>query len=230
MRKKLILLLLLVMLCCGCEANYTLKINDDLTVVETISATEGPEFFSEYPKSSVQWVVGSVFIEPNLEYINKIGYDINYITSKEEGGAKLIGKYSSLDEYKEKSEFPNQIDGEWNYTKDGDLITLSLKGRFSADEQDQDGRYKIDNGTISITVPFTVTNQNADSVNKETNTYTWHFDNEKEKELTITFDSSSLKKDEFPYIVIAIVVVLVIIIFYGIMIAIDKNKRRNKLD
>ncbi len=231
MNKKIFLIFIgLLILCSGCTAEYTLTVHDDFKVTESFTAMEDADFYNQYKSSSVQKVIGFI-LEPNLEYLNSNKYQVDQIINKKDAGVKVEKTYDSITDFKEKSEVTKQIANDWSYVDNGDTITLSIKGVLNQDEQDQDGRYVIDNLKINIVVPFEVTNHNADSSNN--NTYSWTLDEENnEKELTITFNKKKKvdKGEEPPYIIFGIIIVIVLIIGIAIYSIIESNKHRNNLD
>ena len=232
MKRKFILLFFFVMLCCGCEANYTLRINEDLTVSETLRATEPAEFFQEYGNSSVQRVIGFI-LEPNLEVINENKYNIGYINETDKAGASLSKEYQSLEEYAKNTKITGQYGPEVSYTKQGDEVTLSITGSFSRDEQDQEAGYKVDTAVINVIVPFEVTNHNADSFDKDTNTYTWNFDeNSTSKTLTLTFNQAVQKEEKSSdwYVYLGIGLIVILILVYAGLTIVHQNKIRNQMD
>ncbi len=231
MNKKIYLIFIsLLILCSGCTAEYTLSIHEDFSVTESFTAMEDADFYNAYKSSSVQKVIGFI-LEPNLDYLNENGYQVDQVIHSEDAGVKVENTYKSIDEFKEKSKIPNQIANDWSYVDNGDTITLTIKGALNQDEQDQDGRYVIDEAKIKIVVPFEVINHNADSNND--NTYTWDFDAKSgEKEIMITFDKMKKvdKEEEPPYIIFGIIGVIVLIIGIVIYSIIQGNKSRNDVD
>lgn len=231
MNKKLVLLFIsLLILCSGCTAEYTLSIGEDFTITESFTAMEDADFYNTYQNSSVQKVIGFI-LEPNLEYLNSNGYQVDQVIHNSDAGVKVENTYKSIEEFKEKSKVPNQIASDWSYVDNGDTITLSIKGTLNQDEQDQDGRYVIDEAKIKIVVPFEVVNHNADST--ENNSYIWNLDTKsKDKEITITFTKSKKvdKPSETPYIIFGIIIVVVLIIAIAIYSIIGSTKKRNDLD
>lgn len=229
-RKLYLIFICLLILCSGCTADYTLTINEDFTVKESFTAMETAEFYNEYKNSSVQKVIGFI-LEPNLEYLNENGYQVDQVINKKDAGAKIEKTYDSIDEFKRDSKLPNQIASNWSYVDNGDTVTLTIKGALNQDEQDQDGRYVIDEARVKIVVPFEVINHNADSNND--NTYTWDFDAKSgEKEIAITFNKMKKvdKGEEPPYIIFGIIVVIVLILGIVIYSIIQGNKNRNDID
>lgn len=212
--KKILLLCLMILLCAGCQAQYNITINEDLTVNETLQATEGSDFFARYPKSSTGRVVGFI-LEPHLDTLNENNYIVDNIVTTNKGGAIVKKKFKSLEEYKDSSILTSQFTKNLTYSKNGSAVTLSAKGKFSKEEQNQDV-IAIDTGSISITVPFKVTNHNADEV--VDNVYTWNFGENDidEREIKMTFDSSKINKkiNYVPFIIVGVIGVLLICIFF----------------
>ena len=115
MNKKLVLLFIsLLILCSGCTAEYTLSIREDFTVTESFTAMEDADFYNTYKNSSVQKVIGFI-LEPNLEYLNSNGYQVDQVIHNSDAGVKVENTYKSLEEFKEKSKVPNQIASDWSY-------------------------------------------------------------------------------------------------------------------
>lgn len=233
MNKRIYLLFIsLLILCSGCTAEYTLEINEDLSLEESFTAMETAEFYNSYSKSSVQKVIGFI-LEPNLEYLNENGFTVTQVINTKDAGVKVQNTYANCKEYKEKSQVPNQLSSDWECTENGDEITLHINGSFSDDEQNQDGRYLIEKAQIRIVVPFEVSNHNADSYDKNNNSYIWKFDESGvEKDITLTFNKNKKvdKSENPPYIIFGIIIVVVLIFLVALSGFITSNKNRNKLD
>ena len=116
MKKNLIMILAIILLCCGCTAEYTLKINEDGTVSEIIKGMEDVDFYSRYPNSSVQHVIGFM-IEPHLDYLNKHGYTITEVLGNESAGIQLTNRFDSIEKYLSTSKAANQYGSEIEYTE-----------------------------------------------------------------------------------------------------------------
>lgn len=70
-------MLIILLLCFGCSSNYELKINDDLSVEESIIGLEEEKFYSLF-NSSKSDVINSV-ISPQREYLNNQKYNFEEI-------------------------------------------------------------------------------------------------------------------------------------------------------
>ena len=91
--------------------------------------------------------------------------------------------------------------------------------------------YYVDNLYISISLPYVVTDNNADRYKASTNTYTWVIDEKTEnKEIKITFDKTRIYIFNIGlYISIGIVVLLIIIGIFIILKMRRKNIKMNRL-
>ncbi len=224
MKRKFLFIIFIIILCSGCRAEYNLTINDDLSVEENVLATEDEEFFEEYEKSSMGRVVGFI-LEPYLDTLNENGYVTNSHITSARSGATISKHFDSVEDYANNTIFASQYSDKVNYSKDGNQITLSIKGQFSKAEQDQT-RFPIDEAAISIKLPFKVIENNADKVNGDV--YTWLFDENdtKEREIKIIFDKSKIKKDiNYWYVGIVIGIIILLIVLFMVY-----NKVRSKRD
>lgn len=230
MKKHLIMILAIILLCCGCNAEYTLKINEDGSVTEVIEGLENVDFYSRYPNSSVQHVIGFM-IEPHLDYLNKHNYKVVELLGKEQAGVQLTNKFDSIEKYLSTSKASKQYGSEIEYTEKDENITLKIKGKLGQESQEQNEQYVIEEATINISLPNRkVKSHNADSYDKETDTYTWKVNNDNEREITITFAKKADKY--FPLVEIIAVVVFVVALIVGGYIAtkiMGKKNSRNKV-
>jgi len=229
MNRRIFLIMALILFCCGCTADYTIKINEKLEVEESALILEDAAFYNKYENSSVQRVI-SFILEPNLDYLNANDFLVEQIIGTWTAGVKITNSYESIEKYKEVSKFSEQFADSWDYFEDGDEITLRIRGAFSDSDQDQSGKYLVNEATINIQLPFEVIDHNADNYNESTNTYTWNIDRAgAEKEIFITFDKT-IKKDLMQlYLIIGGIIVVVLIIVVYVYGALAGSKRRNEI-
>ena len=100
--KKILLILFSVFIITGCTAHYELKINDDLSIEETIIGLESDEFYNNYFNSSKERVVDFV-MATQMDYLKENKYDIKNITKDLMYGSKVTKKYANLDEFQSNS-------------------------------------------------------------------------------------------------------------------------------
>ncbi len=229
MKKKIVLIIMMIFLCCGCTTEYIIEIGEDLSIKETAIATNNSEFFDQYPKSSVETVIGFL-VEPHLKYLNDNGFTISNVKNEEEAGIILSNSYDSIEEYIETSKIYEQY-GDLQYIENDGEITLTIKGMLSNNEQDQSGKYLIDTSVIKIKLPHNVKSHNADEVDEENGIYTWNINEAGvEKEIFITFDKKIKKDIPIQFIVVGIMIVFVLIIAYMIWSkAIISKKQVNEI-
>lgn len=229
MRKKIIFIVCLIILCCGCTSEYTIVLDKDLKVKETMIALEDSEFYSQYKKSSVQRVIGFI-LNPNLEYLNNNGFVISNILGSKEAGVKITNEYDSIEKYKEISKIIYQFAEDFEYSEDGDYITLRIIGSFNGNEQDQSGKYVVDSSKISIQLPHTVKEHNANNVDEDNDVYTWIFEKSGEqREILIVFNKKVPKDYTVLYVLIGGIILIVIGGYYFMKKTIFNSKDRNEI-
>lgn len=222
--KKIIYLFLLTIFISGCTATYELKINNDLSVNETIIGLESEKFYNQFydNKRKVADKVKSIF----NEYINQNEYIISEVEEDSLYGLSISKHYANFKEYLEKSiiyiPYFNKLD---IIDKNGKII-ISLNDKIIDDSFSN--RYVVDDGKISIIVPFKVTKHNADNYDMLTNKYTWNFDltDRTKKNIYIEFDKNVLINHIYLYIVGIAFLILIIIC---LSVFIKKNIKRNKI-
>lgn len=209
MNKKIILIVFFLIICTGCKVKYTLTINKDNSVEEKVSASEDYSFFENYPNSSVGRVI-SFLLKPYLDKLNSNNYDVQSNVKSKSGGAIITKKFDSIEEYAKTTLFNNQYSDKINCDIDGDIVTLTVKGKFVGQTQNQ-SKFPVDEGTITISLPFKVLENNADLV--EGNDYTWTV-NTKEKEIKIVYNKAKENKpvNYTLFIIIGAIIVLLIIL------------------
>ena len=229
MNKRIIYVIALILLCCGCSTKYTIEIDENLGVKEYARAAETDDFFEQYPNSSVERVIGFL-LEPNLEYLNKNGFEVSNVTDDTEAGVGISNSYTSIDEYVKVSKLYEQY-GNLEYTESNGKITLKIDGMLSNKEQAQSGKYLIDNSEISIKLPHNVVEHNADKVDEENGVYTWYIEKAGvKKELFITFDKKIKKEFPIEFIIGGIIGIIVIVFGYFVYSNwTNSRKKRNEV-
>ena len=222
MLKKLLILILFVMLCFGCTSKYKLEINEDLSVDEKIIGLEDDKFYSFYSSSKLEVVKNVLY--PINEYLISRGYSFENIEQDGLYGGIILKKYDNLDNYIENSKVYLQYYNSIDYNNENNIVTLSLNDKVIWNEVSLD-RFIVDDGVISITLPFKVLENNADS--HSNNTYNWNINSKDDKSIYIKFDTSvKSKKSVLIYILVFIVLACLFgfITFYNYK---KKNAHRN---
>ena len=193
-RKKILTLVLMLFLCVGCDADYSIRINDDLSVRENLSATKTKEFYSQYSNRMVGEIVASI-LNPYIDILNNNNYYTDTVINPNNAGITTHKDYKSIEEYVQDTIFKSQYTtDDINYSLNGYVVTLSVTGGLSTAEQDQ-SVIPVTTANISINLPFQVLEHNADYVNG--NTYYWTFDKDTKapKTIKITFNSNKLVEE-----------------------------------
>lgn len=220
MGKKILFIIFIMVLCTGCNVRYSLTINKDNSVEEYVYASEDYDFFENYPNSSVGRVIGFL-IEPYLEKLNSNGYVVENKIKKKSGGVSITKKFDNITDYSEQSLFYSQYADKINCDVDGDIVTLSIKGKFVGETQNQN-KFPVSEANVTLNIPFKVLENNADIV--DGNDYTWILD-KNEKEIKIVYDSSKENiKGEYSTIIIVGVILLITIISLLIFMKFNSKK------
>ena len=223
MKKKLLMVLVSLFILTGCSVDYNITFDKDMKVNETMYATETDEFFSNYPNSSYQRVIGFI-LEPNLDFLNHNDYNVNIDEYSGNKGVKIERDFLDFNEFKNTSKIYLQAVDNIEFIEDGSYITLKAKVSINTNEQNQE-KYYVSNLKLNIELPFVVKDSNADMVKK--NIYTWNFDkNNNNREIIITFNKDKLNIDYKLYIIIAGSILAVLLVYFGIKY---KVKTRNNV-
>ena len=213
--KKYILLLILIFLTVGCKAEYTIKINNDRSVEESIVGLENEEYYSRYPRSSKKRVIRFTTALVN-DYLEKNNFTREIITNGDYTGERVKSKYKNLKDYFSKSKAYEQLYETFDSDINGNIVTISLKNRYPKNGNSVD-RFIINDCKVKIVLPFSVKEHNADYYNESENSYTWNLNIDDSKEIYIQFDTGKNIKTNFNkyivYSILGIVLLIVLIIF-----------------
>ena len=231
--KKIILILIIIFITTGCvSSDYNLTINKDLSVDEEVFISATEEYFNlfymDYRLTIVKGVYNNNEIMKNLSNNN---YSYKLIEEEKRPGVLVNKKYNNLNDYTKETIFKNQSFSDIEYIEKDNLITIQTKDFLPYVEDKTDVRYPISDLNINIKVPYIVTSNNADNIDKVTNTYTWYINSEtKDKKIEITFDKNKIYVYNLSmYIFIIILIILIFIVGIIVFKIVKKNKRNNKI-
>lgn len=199
----------------GCNTDYTINVNNDLSVDEKASIEETYYYFEEnytyYHSSEVLDLLWDQFSDKYKDN------SYTYTHNSSETGIYVKASYKNIDEFVNKNKIYNQFFEKIDYTKKQNQITLETKGEFYPYNEQDPEKFAIESTKINIVVPFKVISNNADQVSG--NKYTWYINKDtKDKKIKITFDTSNsqIKKQSKNYylIIIGIGIFIGIIILY----------------
>ena len=179
MRKfKFIAILLFVLLLSGCSGTYNLKINEDLTINESVDLT--------IDVSNVAYDSTLKLLEDNK--IDESKYKI--VTSDDEININYNEDYDSIEDYILNSKLYKNFFDTIYYTNDRRKITLSTNGYFKLQNNKSNyivNDYDVSLIQINIETPYKVVENNAELVNKKI--YSWSLNkNTTSKNIDIVLD------------------------------------------
>ena len=237
--KKIIkfLLLLLPFFLSGCaKVEYNLTIDKDLKVLEEVNISATSEFFNRYYKNLPINVVKQNYESSWINPIKENGYFHELRKDNTPYPSVFVKKeYDNLDDYTINTVFKGQSFEDITFSNTGDLVTLRTIDfiKYAPDDGggSSDYRFNVSDLTVSIKLPFYVTDNNADKVNKKENIYVWEIDEKTEdKEIKLTFDKTKKYTSNLVlYILIVVLVVFFIILGIYIKKIYINNKRNNRL-
>ena len=207
MKKIVIILLLLVVT--GCDVNYNVKINEDLTIIEEAYISGNDEFYQPFYKTTRINVLKEMLenykdtlIENKYTYELIESYNPSIIVKKE---------YNDITSYINSSLLFNDYFEKINYTKEGNIVKIETEG-FNPNEEDNPDRFFVRNLDIAITSSYKVVNSNASKIDKKTNTYHFVMDeNTDDFKIILEIDTSSKFNPNMEiYVMILVGIILVI--------------------
>ena len=231
--KKIILILIIIFITTGCvSSDYNLTINKDLSINEEVFISATDEYFNLFYMDYKLTIVKGVY--DNKEFMQILpnnNYSYKLIEEEKRPGVLINKKYNNLNDYTKETIFKNQSFEDIEYVEKDNLITITTKNFLPYVEDETNGRYPISDLNINIKVPYIVTSNNADNIDKVTNTYTWYINSEtKDKKIEITFDKNKIYVYNLSmYIFIIILIILIFIVGIIVFKIVKKNKRNNKI-
>lgn len=224
--RKILLLILCIFLITGCKVEYNLTINDDLTVLESVSMTGTDEFFDSFYKSSRINVVNMMLEDGRKEELKNNNYTYNII----DGDTPLVvakKEYASITNFCDKTLFINQYFDKINVTDNNGIVSLT-SGKFIPINEDSNEQYAIKESVIKIKLPYLVLENNATSFDPNTNTYQWNiYDDTNEFSILLNYDTNKvyeIPKDSSNWIMI-IVTLLFVVVLCTIAYIMNKNNK-----
>ncbi len=228
--KNIILVLIIIFGLTGCaDVTYNIDINKDLKVSEEVFITGTEDYFNNFYKNLPITIVKEFYddseqIKPlkNANYTYELkSVDVKY------PGVFAKKSYSSIDDYVNNTIFKGQSFSNIKSDIKDNLVNINVSGFIPYDEDVTYG-YPVSRLIIKIKLPFVVTENNADSVDKKDNIYTWNIDSTTtDKEIKLTFDKNKI----YVYNVIMYISILILIIICIIIgIVSYKIYRKNKLN
>lgn len=224
---KKILFICMIFIITGCSVEYNLKINEDNTVSEKVVATEKTNRMESITRQKGKQAVSYLY-----EMFKRDGSTINSRTDGNNTIATVIKTHNNIDEYA--LDFTSDIFKEMVVTKKDGIVTLTANQKEILSNESSNSLI-YDEIIIKIIVPYTVIENNADSVN--VNTYIWNIKkNQEVKDIKLSYKEGNIKNKininfnkkiynvNYGFIVGIIFIIAVLMIFLVVYI---RNKRNN---
>lgn len=223
--KKIIYLIIISIIISGCQAKYELRINKNLTVDETLVALEDDDFYNMFQISKKE-LVNSILNSDNM-YFSRNYYQISEIDDENLYGVKIEKTYNDLKDFASEFNFYRPYFESFSCDiNDNGVINISLSNKKI--DEIFSNRYIIDQGEISIIVPFKVLKHNADKYDIKNNKYTWNFDltSKTKNNIYIEFDTNEIAHNSFYRYILLFCCIILFLIFIFFM---KKSFKRNKI-
>jgi len=221
--------LTLVLLMTGCNADYTLYMNEDMSFEENFIMQDKNENFLELGKN-----IKSV-IKTRQDAVAEIQEipPVDIFKGKETSGIKKKNIYLNYEELNNSPYF-QKVNAKVSTTKEGTYTTLYIFNNFDYFAYLEETEYDpiaLKSIQIHIDVPFLVTETNADSM--DGSIYTWNIDSSiTNRTYYIKFDESKVvRKKKWDDKVLAVIIIGVLLVAFGIfgLIAWYINKKNNEM-
>ncbi len=189
---KLIILLIIIFIVPGCNGEYKVTINKDLTIEETITIMESNDIIFDY-SPSINNFIDSRIDEWENEYL-KSNYDIQKEFTEEAAGVYLTRLHNTFNDFTEDNILINQLFDEMIIETNNNLVNVqftSVGGQYELFAETDTSAALLKDIRLSIQTPYEVITSNADHIDNSKNTYVWYYDEDsfyKNVELTFNID------------------------------------------
>ncbi len=203
---KYILILFFLLILSGCTTNYSLNINKDNIINETIIVKDKTNNLDNSSYGSADQIIEMIL---NDQYTNVSGYRIEKIEGKY-SGIKLTRTYYSFDDYKTKSVAYKYLTEKIKIEKSKGIIKIETGNIKNINKSDL---YKVDKLNINIKLPnYKVINGNHNKSNNSE--YIWNIDVNNKKNIKFSYNENKqinpYKKEIFILIILGLISALVI--------------------
>ncbi len=206
----------------GCNVNYNVTINEDLSVLENVNIKETDEFYNIRYRNTKVNALEDV-LELHLDQLKEHNYQYKLVDNDNNPYILLNKKYQNIDNYLNNSLLFNDFFDEIKYQKKDNIIKIETEG-FNRCEEDNPERFYVDKLTIGIKCPYKVINNNAIRVDEKRNIYYYEIDSTTEDfKILLEFD---VTKKHNPYIKEIIMIIVLTIISIGMWIFVIINKKK----
>ena len=231
--KKILIILFLVVLVSGCKVTYNLKINKDLSVNETVIASENTNRMKSRTNLDVDQSIKYLYDIYKGRTMGDNNYSI--VSSGATTEVSVNNSFKNLEDYT--NNFRVNIFEEYNDYSDKSNIKL-LYSQFNLIDSKATYRPVYDQIDVTIEVPFEVLENNADSVSGDKYMWTIKADAKEHKRIYIAFNGEKPKntalfkfgKSKFnvgyEYLILG---ALIVVVGIAVLIIYLRNKKNNRM-
>lgn len=221
---KKIVILVGLLLVTGCNANYNININKDLSIEEQVNISGTDSLYKIYYKTTKVNVLKELLgrfenslKEKNYQYELRES-DYPFVTIEK--------KYNSITEYINTADLYQNYFEKINYSQDGNVVKIETEG-FIPNEDDDPSRFYVENLDVSIKCAYHVLNSNATKIDKKTNTYHFIMDGgAKDFKILLEFDTSRrFVSGTGMDIILLIISLFIIVILFWLYLYYKKRKK-----
>ena len=225
---KNIILVLFLFIITGCSVDYNLEISEDLSLSENVVAKENTITMQTNTN-----LVGEDAVNYLYEMFAPDGIEFSSTSDETNTIATSNRTFSSFEDYKEN--FYSDVFDDAKVSKSNNIYTLSIDQLTKLGNSGSNSPI-YDEINVNITIPFRVTENNADEVNG--NVYTWKIVKNKLKNIKVSFDkgdpitSSSIVIGDKVYnskVIYSLIIIGAFAIFSLVLYIIVRNNKNNSL-
>ena len=216
-RMKLIILFLFILILTGCSSEYTLTINDDLSVKEEAKLAPSNEYLRE-TNLSYEEAIDYFYGDDEKELLDSKNYSHGISNLK---GSVLVSKeYKSLEDYANNTYAINQFFEDIKVTENNGIITFKT-GKFKEQGGEEQDYFDVDMVKINIKSPYKFISSNSKDYKESINTYSWaissvydnmeiEFQIDTNENFVSEYEKSSQKKILYAILILAVIWILVL--------------------
>lgn len=233
---RIIMLLIFVLLLTGCTIKSNITILDDGKIKEEVTITEEADaFFGDANK------VLDSYLSKYKTVLDFRKYENRKIIEEDKAGIVFSNSYDNICSYFQDTAFNQYVYKHIKCTEDDRYYIIENDTPYIPYCSDCSDWPKLDDISLSIKLPFDVSEQNADEINE--NIYTWKYGKEVsdknfylkiskrsfiEYEENILQEQKNKKRIKKELIVIGIIIIVIILIGLGSFLR--KKYQENKLE
>lgn len=225
--KKRILFLISLLLFTGCNVNYNVVINEDLSVNDNLYIEGSKYLYSLYEKTS-RLNVMKMLVKDNTDITLMTDSGYNYVFDESVPALHFNKKFDSIDDFVDNNIVYKNLFDELLIEKNGDIITIKGNG-YKGNNIFRMDTYYLNNCDISVKTIYKVVDSSAYKFNENTNEFYFNMNDKSDDfDFYLSIDTS---KKIIPYFKVYLVAVLVSISLIVIitLIIIDRNKNKNRI-